>query len=63
MLQSGAKANSGVSELLKRREAALERDQNVEHNVMSDFMRRFSRNMRASVLEDSKGDMPEATRQ
>jgi len=69
MLQSGATAgagagaSSGVEAVLERREQALKRDKNVEHNVMSDFMRRFSRNMRAAVLEDSKGDMPEGTRQ
>jgi hypothetical protein len=62
MLQSGASTGVGA-ELLKRREHALQRDKNVEHKVMSDFMNRFSLNMRAAVLDDSKGDLPEATRQ
>lgn len=67
MLQSGTTSGAGSTTsasaaVLKRREHALVRDKNVEHNVMSDFMKRFSRNMRAAVLEDSKGDLPEETR-
>lgn len=34
----------------------------ASHKVVSEFMKRFSRNMRLAVLDDSKGDMPEAKR-
>jgi len=34
-----------------------------QHAVMKQFMTTFANNMRMSVLEDSKGDMPEAQRQ
>jgi len=39
------------------------RSARAQHRVMKDFMKRFSRNLKLSVLEDSKGDMPEAERQ
>lgn len=35
----------------------------AQHRVMKDFMKRFSKNLKLSVLEDSRGDMPEAERQ
>lgn len=34
----------------------------ASHKVAREFMKRFSRNLKLSVLEDSKGDMPEAER-
>ena len=34
----------------------------AEHRVVKSFMTKFSRNMRLAVLEDSKGDVPEAER-
>lgn len=34
----------------------------VQHTVMKQFMKEFSRNLKLSVLEDSKGDMPESER-
>lgn len=33
-----------------------------KHNMISQFMKNFARNMRYSVLEDSEGDMPEEER-
>jgi len=33
-----------------------------QHKVMAEFMRSFSRNLKLSVLEDSRGDMPEDER-
>mmetsp|Transcript_78480 Transcript_78480/g.139146 ORF Transcript_78480/g.139146 Transcript_78480/m.139146 type:complete len:282 (+) Transcript_78480:131-976(+) len=43
--------------------AAAVRRAQKQHNIMQQFMRNFARNMRYSVLADSKGDMPEAERQ
>mmetsp|Transcript_34794 Transcript_34794/g.95983 ORF Transcript_34794/g.95983 Transcript_34794/m.95983 type:complete len:270 (+) Transcript_34794:62-871(+) len=34
-----------------------------QHQVMTQFMHNFAKNMRRAVLEDSKGDMPEEERQ
>jgi hypothetical protein len=36
---------------------------NSQHAVMKQFMKNFARNMRLSVLKDSRGDMPEEERQ
>mmetsp|Transcript_102653 Transcript_102653/g.162211 ORF Transcript_102653/g.162211 Transcript_102653/m.162211 type:complete len:301 (-) Transcript_102653:22-924(-) len=36
---------------------------NSQHAVMKQFMKNFARNMRLSVLRDSRGDMPEEERQ
>lgn len=43
--------------------AAAVRRAQKQHSVMQQFMRNFARNMRYSVLADSKGDMPEYERQ
>merc|ERR1719491_431757 len=42
---------------------AVQRRAHSQHAVMQQFMKKFARNMRVSVLEDSKGDMPEEQRQ
>merc|ERR1740117_141252 len=44
-------------------EDAAARSQNTGHAVMQQFLHNFQRNMKYAVLEDSKGDLPEAERQ
>jgi len=38
------------------------REAKTEHKAMKEFMKSFARNLKLSVLEDSKGDMPEDER-
>lgn len=52
---------AGLIEKVQER-SAVRRAHN-QHQVMSQFMKTFSNNMRLSVLADSKGDMPEEERQ
>lgn len=42
---------------------AVEKRASASSQVMKQFMHNFARNMRFSILSDSKGDMPEAERQ
>lgn len=42
---------------------AVKKRASASHEVMEQFMHNFARNMRYSILADSKGDMPEAERQ
>ncbi|CAD7945348.1 unnamed protein product [Amoebophrya sp. A25] len=42
---------------------AARRDAHSTHEITSEFMKRFARNMRLAVLTDSKGDMDERKRQ
>jgi len=43
--------------------AHAQRSEKRKHDMISQFMKNFARNMRYSVLEDSEGDMPEEQRQ
>lgn len=47
---------------LRRIVSARVREARIQHRTMKQFMRNFARNLKLSVLEDSKGDMPEAER-
>merc|ERR1719316_2479012 len=58
--QDGAGADSVADEFAVDL-AAKEAKQ--RHDVMSQFMNNFARNMRKAVLQDSQGDMPEDERQ
>eukprot|EP00403_Amphidinium_massartii_P012008 CAMPEP_0178423910 /NCGR_PEP_ID=MMETSP0689_2-20121128/27932_1 /TAXON_ID=160604 /ORGANISM="Amphidinium massartii, Strain CS-259" /LENGTH=216 /DNA_ID=CAMNT_0020045519 /DNA_START=43 /DNA_END=690 /DNA_ORIENTATION=- len=43
--------------------AKARRRAHVQHQLMSQFMRSFAKNMKYAILEDSAGDMPEEQRQ
>lgn len=47
---------------LRRIVSARVREARIQHRTMKQFMRNFARNLKLSVLEDSKGDMPEEER-
>jgi len=47
---------------LRRIVASRVREAKAQHKVMKQFMSSFARNLKLSVLEDSKGDMPEEER-
>lgn len=55
--------NDEAQRVLQFQRASAERRAKKQHAVMSQFMKKFARNMRLSVLEDSRGDMPEEQRQ
>jgi len=59
-----AEENQITPDIMQRVAArSAERRAHNKHQVMKDFMKSFANNMRLSVLEDSRGDMPEAQRQ
>lgn len=53
---SAASADAFDQEVVARRAAS-------QHEVMTQFMHNFARNLKYAVLADSKGDLPEAERQ
>jgi len=65
-LREGGPAQSEQGQIsdatLKRIVASRVREAKAQHKVMKQFMKDFARNLKLSVLEDSKGDMPEEER-
>lgn len=65
-LREGAPATSGAAQISDRTLRAIVakrvREARIQHRVMKQFVKDFARNLKLSVLEDSKGDMPEQER-
>lgn len=53
--------NAGIVDAMARAQV-MDREK-ARHSIMKQFMHNFARNMKLSVLADSKGDMPEEERQ